>query len=241
MPSKKPEPTFSTLEEVLAALRTESDKHRRNQRTTHGVMFGLLGLVLVLTLVQFATGEFESDFFTTMLPSWVAIFSGAAALSATHKAALKAAAELRDPMLAGYLVEALKDAQEKELKQVCRSTLLDVLPRIGPEHREAFDAFQLNLLYGNLKSNSDREVVAACLQATHAIGGREAIPALEALAERADKKPDWSPLAERARQALPDLRIRAAREIVEKRVAEVRHEQELLAERAAAVEELRAR
>ena len=208
----------TSLVDLLATLATENKKRRENIRTFNWFFGILVGAVVLLQLALWFSGKSPSDF--TSYSSLFVLIGAGAAFTGTHKAALRRLEELAIPESAGFLVEAYATSLERDVTEVSERALLKALPLVNDA--ESFDDYQRGLLYKSLKKTKSADLAEAILDVTRRIGGSEAIPYLEEFRGIAAKRKgaEWERLSNRALGALPDLRLRVARAIIEQKVRE---------------------
>lgn len=205
-----------SLSEVIRTLADENQK----RRSTRLVINWIFGGGIVLLLVLYGLNYLKSG----QVPDWsgiapfLALVGAGAAFSATHKDALKKASQFANKESAGFLLEAYSTTDERDIREVCLTALPGSLDDI--DSADNLDAYQRSLLYKILNAKSPKVLVAAALRCIHRTSGKEAIPYLEQFktAAQKHKDPEWNKLGGRALEALPDVRIRVARELIERRI-----------------------
>lgn len=217
----------ATFEEAMEVLAEENRKRRANRKMLTQLLAGIGGALVVLVgLVWILKGDPPE---LTSMASLFCLFGAASAFTATHKAALKRVGELATKETAGYFLEALSTTGERDVIEVCEEALPVALSQV--ELPEDLDDYQRGLLYKLLSTSRKPEVAAAALECGGRIAGVEAILAYEKFHESASRHKDaqWQRLGARALQLLPDIRMRAARKIIEQKLgaAEAATEQEV--------------
>lgn len=220
-----------TATEIIDILAKETARHRQTKKVTQGIMLGCMGAIAFLYLLLWIVKKSAPDF--TTFAGLTGLIGSGAALSGTHKAALKEAAKLGSRQAAGPLVEAYVESQERSVIEVCREALPQALAAV--ESAEDFDPYQRGQLSKLLNVRYPIAVVSAAVECMGRVSGKEVIPTLERFQAEAvkDKRPDWQRLGQRALQILPDVRMRVAREIIDRKMSEA---EKLRAERMDAIE-----
>jgi len=195
------------FESVLAVLRTESEKRRRQTRIIQRCVAGLVVLQIVLSIVLAIRGKFEITDLATILMPLILIGGISAGFSPQAKNALIAALPESDPRLIGYLCEALGSG-DADLVALARERLetLFTLPNLEYEGLSAEQQAALTLSM----VTAPESFQLAALTGLARVGNKEAILTLEQYA--AHKSPKVSAEALRL---VPDLRMRLARGIID--------------------------
>ena len=210
--------TAATPQEIMDTLAIESAKRRVKQQ---GLMTVFLGVMIGLAfLMIFFAKKHQGPDLSSIVPILIAVMGSGVAFTSSHKAALKEASRLATREAAGFLLEAYVSSEEKEVTAICRAALPESLSLV--QSPDDFDDFQRGLLNKVMVARYPIQVVAAAVECAGRISGAEAIPALEKIhfAALKKKQPEWQRLGNRALQVLPDVRMRVARKIIEKRVGE---------------------
>jgi len=208
---------ISSPDQILDYLRRTGKKNRRirNILAWVAVVYGLsvVGLLLISLLVDHHLPHAMPN--TGMPLIMLCVFT------ALMRQAWKKAAEVGDVRCIGYLLEGMRDT-DKGVVQSIRDALIKLLPQLTPENAdEVLDAHQRMLLYKSITTSKSPALVKELLQAIHRVAGKEAIPFLESFREaKHPKNSEWEKASDYALQILPDIRIRAAKEIIDKKVAE---------------------
>jgi len=226
-------PDFSTLtpEEVIETLAKETARHRKAKKTTQNILLGCMGGIAFLYILLWIATKKAPDF--TSFAGLTGLIGSGAALTGNHKAVLKEAGKLASREAAGPLLEAYVESEEKSVIEVCREALPKALDKVNSP--EDFDPYQRGLLNKVLNLRYPIAVVASAVECMGRVSGVEVIPALERFQSDAvkDKRPEWQRLGQRALQILPDVRIRVAREIIDRKLSEA---EKLRAERVNVIE-----
>ncbi len=206
------------FEEVLRVLAAENKKRRDNRTGINWCLGIAIGVLLVAQAILLIRGRGFMDYSTFF--SLIVLFGCGVAFSNTHKAALERMEELATRESVGFLIEAYATTSERDITEVCERALLKALPLV--ESEDDFDGYQLGLLYGSLRKTNSLPLAEGILDATQRIGGSEAIPYLEEFRASASKRKEqgWDRLATKSIGVLPDLRVRVARAIIERRLEE---------------------
>ncbi|MCW5939573.1 MAG: hypothetical protein KF884_01400 [Fimbriimonadaceae bacterium] len=205
--------SLSTYGEVMEALRSERAKHEESVRVVRGIAIGAGVLLIGLKLYgHFAKGlPLEFDSLTTVM---LLLLLGGAWAPGLRRASL-AAAELRDPRLAGHLLEAYY-SDESQVKAAASQALDGALDRVTADHSEHFTPLQLGLLHRYLKSAKTVGTARVALRALRCVAGAETALVLREFNERnvGASDPKWQSLAAEALMASGEIQIRAARKLV---------------------------
>jgi hypothetical protein len=195
------------FESVLAVLRTESEKRRRQTRIIQRCVAGLFVLQIVLSIVLAIRGKFEITDLATILMPLILIGGISAGFSPQAKNALIAALPESDPRLIGFLCEALASG-DADLVALARERLetLFTLPNL---ESAVLTAHQQSALTASMVTATESFQLAA-LSGLARVGNKEAILTLEQYA--AHKSPK---VAAQAQKLVPDLRMRVAKGIIE--------------------------
>lgn len=219
-----------TQSEILEVLAQETARHRKTRETTHAIIYGSLAGIVFLYVLLWVINKSSADL--TSLAGLVGLIGSGAALTNKHKEALKEAGKLGTKEAAGPLLEAYVDSDEKSVIEITRAALPQALAQV--DSADDFDAYQRGRLNKLLTPRYPITVVAAAVECMGRVSGLEAIPALEKFQVEAskDKRPEWQRLGQRALQILPDVRMRWAREIIDRKLSEA---EKLRAERIDAI------
>jgi len=199
------------FESVLAVLRTESEKRRRQTRIIQRCVAGLFVLQIVLSIVLAIRGKFEITDLATILMPLILIGGISAGFSPQAKNALIAALPESDPRLIGFLCEALASG-DADLVALARERLETLFPLPNLESA-VLTAHQQSALTASMVTAPESFQLAA-LSGLARVGNKEAILTLEQYA--AHKSPK---VAEQALKLVPDLRMRLARGIIQGELA----------------------
>ena len=221
----KPEPVnLSTAEDALRVLAEENAKRRKGRNAlVWSLGIGLSVLAILILAVWIWKGR-PPDL--TSLTSLLVLGGAAASFTASHRAALTASAQFEDPRLVGFLLEARITSEEKDINEATEAGLAKSLPLL--DDPELLDPYQRHLLHRFLNQTQNKELARLTLGAIKRVSGKEAIPTLEAFREAKSKAkdPEWQRIGEAALLVLPDVRLRAARKIIESRSEEAKAEAE---------------
>jgi hypothetical protein len=175
-----------------------------------------LGSGALLTLLKlyghFVKGlPLEFDYLTTV----ILLLLVAGSWPTSLQRAFVAAAELRDPRLSGYLLEAYF-SDESQVKAAASRALDVSLGRVKPEHADHFAPHQLGLLHHYLKSAKTVGTARVALKALRNVAGAETAPVLREFSERTTtaKDPHWQALATEALMVSGEIQIKAARKLM---------------------------
>lgn len=212
-------------QQVLDALEQEGKKYRARRKWRLWLACGW-GLTLLLLLAL-------NKFFDVQVPGYVEFIVNLALpclgyTSLSHRWALKKAARNGDKETAPFLLEALV-MPDKEIRKAAQWSLTKSLPTLTDDDQSIFDPYQRGILYRQLGAlvtsrfgPNGPPFIEAVLNAIHRTGGAEAVPYIEDFEQRARRRGGaWRKLADHALLVLPDLRMRAAKQIIDKKVDEV--------------------
>ncbi len=208
----------ATPAELLVVLAKENAARRKNRFWIPAIFGGGVLILLILNLIQWiARGEpMEFESYLPML----ALLGIGAAFTTTHKDALKRISEIANRESAGYLLEAYATADERDVKEVCRTALPSALAQVT--EADDLDNYQRGLLNKLLSVREPQEIAGEALNCVGRIAGPESIKALEDFQASASKHKDasWERLGSQALMVLPDIRIRTARQIIDRKLSE---------------------
>lgn len=223
--------TETSGHEVLHALERESKKYRDRRKWR---LWWFLAVFVIWAAKQLVNFQVPDVLMYAVIVAWSCIeFT-----SVSHLWAVRKAARSCDKQSAPYLLEALVMPQ-REIRNAARTALTESLSKLTEEDHSIFDPYQRGILYGQLGAivtspfgPNGPLFIGAVLNAIHRTGGAEAIPYVEDFEQRARKRGGaWRRLADQALLALPDLRMRAAKQIIDKKVVEVTESSEFDRER----------
>lgn len=222
-------------DEVLVVLERESRRYRSRRKWR--IWLGVAWFAVLCSMVA-AESFFGLNLNSLWIHSVNIILPCLGLMTFAHKRALSKAIRGCDVGTIPYLVEALSLPNE-DVKKGCRLALTELLPKLTEADQAIFDPHQRGILYRQLGALAVSPVgpngpsfIGAVLCAIHRTGGVEAIPFLEDFERRARKKSgQWRKLADQALRFLPDLRMRAAKQIIDKKVDEVTADSEFIRER----------
>ena len=199
------------FESVLAVLRTESDKRRRQTRIIRGIVAGLFVLQIVLSIVLAIRGKFEVTDILTILSPLLLIGGISAGFSPKAKAALVEALPAQDPRIVGFLCEALASG-DSDLVALARERL-ETLFSLPEMDCEGLTGEQQAALTTSMLTAPESFQLAA-LTGLARVGNKEAILTLEQYSTHKSPK-----VAAQALKLVPDLRMRLARDIIQTELA----------------------
>lgn len=209
----------TSVSEWLTVLAEENAKRRKNRQVINSILvWTSVFFLLAWSFIWFTRRELPD---IAGMAAMLALIGSAAGFTARHKTALSQMREFANRESAGYLLEAYATSPEKDIREIGEQALPLALSRV--ESPEDLDDYQCGLLYKQLNFQNPPPLVAAALECIGLIAGKESIPLLEKFHQDAILKPDpeWQRLGHRALQLLPDVRIRVARVIIEKRTVEI--------------------
>lgn len=198
-------------ESVLAVLKDESEKRRRQTRMIRGFVLGVIVLQFLVVVGLLIRGRFEFTDLANILLPLILIGGISAGFSPRAKNALIAALPESDPRLIGYLCEALGSG-DADLVALARERLEPLLMESQPSSTTLTPDQQSALATSMLTASESFQL--ASLTGLARIGNKEAILTLEQYAM--NKSPKVAALAQRL---LPDLRMQLARGIIDAELA----------------------
>lgn len=217
---KEPE-SFATVDELVDFLAEKSAAHRANCRAMMGCVGGIAVVTVLAAVASWVVkGRFPVDFLTSVISTF-ACFGAAAAISTGHRRALKIAADNADPRLTAYLLEATAYA-ESDVVQIAYSSLIDRLPAVTPADYHAWTPEQRGALLRSLAASNDPAYLTEALRAIRRCAGPEAIARLDEIPRKSApkaKQEQWGQVQNLARMASAEVRMRSAREIVDRELA----------------------
>lgn len=193
-------------QELLAILQAETVDRRRRTGQLRNFVGAMVIALVALTAIRMAKTGF--DFNSAMsLFAFIPLIGISSGFSVAAKRRLVASLGLTDPRALGPFIEAL-DCGDAEVVKTIRDVLKDRLPTVN-EGDLSLDAVQWQALHGSLALGDPvyRKVV---IEALGQIGGKEALPYLEQTSKGND-----AVLKEAALKALPTLRIRLAKTVID--------------------------
>lgn len=225
-----------TLEDALEALEQEK-KHRA--KINRWLIGGTAAMVAIAAAglgfnIASGGGSFLEDFLP--FAGLIGLFGMAAGFSPRAKTALTAAAESGDPRVLGHLVEAM-GLGDPETQALAKPIVQNLFASAGPDSLP-LDSVQHAVLHQLLAIHDDAFRIAA-VRALPWVGRAESLALLEALAagQRLGQLPTSPELKGTAALALPDLRIRLAKEIILAKIAQVDEERSRLRDRLSPLQE----
>lgn len=205
-----------TYEQMLAILEKEKLKRRGTVQVLAVVFGGVIISVIILALL----GKLQlKDLASLCIPlalGWYATFR----FTPQAKSALIEAAKSGDSQLVGHLAEALACGDQELVKQA-RSALMDIFPYIQdsaiPLDRVQHAAF----IHGIHDAIAEKNFAFAsdALLSLAYIGRPESIATLESLAE--PYPTGFERVQHASLKALPELRMRLAKDIIARKIEEV--------------------
>jgi hypothetical protein len=198
-------------ESVLAVLKDESEKRRRQTRMIRGFVLGVIVLQFLVIVGLLIRGRFEFTDLANILLPLILIGGISAGFSPRAKNALIAALPESDPRLIGYLCEALGSG-DADLVALARERLetLFVMPHL---EYEGLTSDQQAALTTSMVTAPESFQLAA-LAGLARVGNKEAILTLEQYATHKSPR-----VADQALRLVPDLRMRVARGIIQTELA----------------------
>jgi hypothetical protein len=205
-----------TREETLEFLKKEEITRRKRSRV-------FIWVAIVLLAIQSGTLGYgiatkQSNLMDTVIymAPLLCFFGFAAGMTPQAKNALDSLLETNDPALIGHLFEATAFYGEGTIPARIRQCLLTVLPK-ADETSLTLDEVQHSAMIAavaNIQLAKDDEFLVGIVRALPYIGRKETVPTLERLAAEGAKV---SPAVRNAAiAALPELRIRIAKGIIDK-------------------------
>ena len=195
------------FESVLAVLRAESEKRRRQTRIIRSVLIGLVVFQIVAYILLLVRGKFEVTDLMMMFLPMVLVGGVSMGFSPRAKAALADALPAADPRLVGFLCEALPSG-DADLVAPARERLETLFPMQESEYDGLTREHQAALTASMVTAPESFQLAA--LIGLGRIGNKEAILTLEQYAAHRSPK-----VAEQALKLVPDLRMRVAKGIIE--------------------------
>jgi hypothetical protein len=204
-----------TRELFFELLEQESQARKKRTNQIRVAILLTLGVVSASVGYQIARGTGDlSSIISSVLPI-LAVVGASAGMSVKGKAAILLAASSKDPAVVKYLVESL-DSGDAELVKLTKSSLADMLPTLRLDYLEQLDESHLTLLRNSL-SNHDPVLGPAAAITLSRLADRPTVALLEAIR---DSKSVPANLKSAATNALPDLRMTIAKQIIDKKLVE---------------------
>ena len=211
----KPPPDPS---DILLTLVQENKTRRWSRQAIAGVVGGGVGIMIFTILMKTLVMKQPVDDWPSIV-SFAALIIGATAFSTQHRNALKSAREMADPRFVGFFAEALCTSMDKEIIEACEMGLMASLPHV----RTATDIpdDQLGFLYKLVSPTRSPQLNREVLEVIRRVGGSEGVAPLESFREQManSKALDARSLHDLTSMVLADLKIRAARGIIESRTS----------------------
>lgn len=204
---------MESAEDLLVILKAETE--RRRVATKH-LRLACLGAALFLLLVEVVLSIRRGRFETFPVGLFFLAATLVAGASGKLKLATKQAAQLSDKRMTGPLIEVL-DCGDKEVVTLARECLIELLPRIDEQDSDLLDSTQRAKLAQLAKTDADPELAARAIGALRYVGRGADLLALDSIAQGTTKVPKAKRehVAELARMASVDLRIRLSRSLIE--------------------------
>lgn len=218
------------IEKLFEELRHEASERKKRSKMVISGAIGVMAVVSIAFILNLLTTGRGLPNFTTIVPIFASLIVVTTVYSQRHKSLVAEIAARKDPRILGELLEAAHSTDE-EHRKLAESALPDILGvwlsgehELEPEHR--------GYLYKLLDDKRPVELVEAVLIAVRALGGKEAVPALESLKKRTEshKVTRWQRLSTKCLEALADVRMREAKRIID--AGPVRDDVEVLEQRA---------
>lgn len=204
------------LTTTMKTLAEENRKRRHNRQTV--LWIGLVGgAFLLLAEIWFAIRDRKAPDLGGLAGPFV-LLTATAAFTRPHKDALKQVEAWANRESAGFLLEAYATTDEKDVREVGTRALPIALAEI--DSADDLDDYQRGLLYRVVSTRNDVPVVSAAIACIRRTAGPEAIPYLEAFHRKTERhrKAEWQRLGQQALMVLPEIRIRTARRIIERKL-----------------------
>lgn len=195
-------------DEVLAVLKDESARHRKNNFIFQALCWAILLFMVGATL----TGHIEWSSLLTL----VGLGGAGLAASGKHKMAATVAAQLQEPRALPFLVEFLA-SEDKSMRAVASMAVLKILNTVDEPTFRSLAPHQRDDLAKALNATKDLDLAAAILGAASRVGGTEWIRPLEHLAggHSPMRTRDRERAESLAKMALADIRMRAAKQKID--------------------------
>ncbi len=212
-----------SYETILAILKSESDQRKKRTRTLNTILLAVLALQAGSLGYLVGTGKESFGGALISLLPMLALLGASVGFSPKAKSALIEATKTGDTQIVGHLCEALASG-DPALVSLARTSLKELFPLLT-ESAEPLDKVQhAALLHGMRFAElaKDLDFIALAVRALAKIGRAESISTLEQYTKVDDTK-----LRAAALVALPDLRMRLAREIIQRAISDVDARREL--------------
>ncbi len=190
------------------------------------MLIGITVLQAILLGLLIARGKETISSAILMLLPMTLVLGASFGFSPLAKAKLIGAAQTADPNLIGHLCEALGSG-DQDLMAIARSALVDLFPLLD-EGSEPLDRVQFNALVHYVAiadATKDYEFLASALRALSILGRQDAIPLLERY--RDNEAPAYARARGAALAALPDLRMRLAKQTIQESIEKLDAAREL--------------
>jgi len=223
------------LTSLLVLLQKEATLRRKNALFLQQLIAGLTGgYVVVALILLIIKRELEVSSILTFTSLFICLAAGVS-MSSQHRQALSQAAQWQDPRVIPHLIEAL-DADQEEIKLEAKAALRNLLPKLAEagENEITLTHKQRQLLAG-LCRDKDDDLAGKAVRSLGLLGDEASLKTLDELGQTSQEKagPQRERLTALALESAGNLRLRLAREIVEKRTSslfqpESRQEEERL-------------
>lgn len=205
-----------TREETFEFLKKEETTRRKRTKAIVGISLFLLAIQAAYLGYSIATRRSDTLDIVLMTMPMIFLVTAAAGMTPQAKSALDSLLETNDPALIGHLFEASAYYGEGTPPGRIRQCLLEVLPK-ADETSLTLDEVQHSAMVQSLAiymTRKDEAFLIALIRALPFIGRVQTLPHLERLAAEGAKV---SPAVRNAAiAALPELRMRIAKGIIEK-------------------------
>lgn len=201
-------------DDVLEALKLESEKRRRATKVVRSIAVGMVVFLAAFEFWHFLrTGKLDMGF---LVPAMIVTSGISIGADKSLAAAIRSAAPLRDPESFSAMVDVLS-AGNPELKAIAVECLVEMMPHVTQHHFDQLDAEQRALLDGLLATTTQPGVAEAIGALLSRCGGKSAVPVLEAFCngKTALKGASRDRALGNVRLHLADLRIELARARIE--------------------------
>lgn len=216
-----------SLDSLLALLQKEADQRRKNALFLQQLIAGLAGGYVVVALILFIIkGKLELSSILSFTSLFACLAAGVS-MTSQHRQALSKAAQWQDPRVIPHLIEAL-DADNEEIKKEAKAVLKSLLPKLLDD---ASPGITLNLkqrqLLTGLCRDKDAELAEAAVKSLGVLGDEASLKTLDEIGKPDRNKPGGltPKISALAMESAGNLRLKLARQIVEKRSAPTYEEQ----------------
>ncbi|MCC7435419.1 MAG: hypothetical protein IT363_12100 [Methanoregulaceae archaeon] len=207
------------FDDVLEILQAEGQLRRKRTRVLHWILAALVGVQAAIFGYMVATGKDSLSNLVVSFAPMLCLLGLAAGMTPRAKSALLAASTERDPRLVGHLVEALTSG-DPEVVKAAKDCLIEILPTLRDD-AEPLDQVQHAALVHGL-ATADERFASAVVRSLRVLGRSESIAVLEAIAHGKStfvSRASTERLPALALESLGDLRMRLARDVIQRRIA----------------------